>query len=526
MPTDVDILIVDDRPEHLLVIETILSSNDYNLVYATSGYAALRRILAQDFAVILVDVVMPGMDGFELATTIKQRERSRHTPIIFLTAGGSDISFIYRGYSVGAVDYLMKPLDADVLRAKVAIFVDLFRKDRRIREQAEALRAAERRERELELIAIRAANEQRYRNLAEAIPQIVWTALADGAVTYFSHRWYEYTGQTFADARGSGWLAAVAPEDTEPCAIRWVGGLATQRVFELECRLRRRDGELGWHLCRAVPELGDDGRIVGWLGTFTDCDALKRACDAAENAVNVRDEFLSIASHELRTPLTTLQLRLKSLQDDLTASSAGAQVRRKLDSSVRQGSRLMTLVDSLFDVSRITNRKLTLQRERFDLVGVASELVERFSEAAANAGVTLEFHAEGAAVGVWDRLRVEQILQNLLSNAIKYAPSAPVAVTIGARDGNATITVRDHGPGVAPADLERIFGLFERAVSSRNYGGLGLGLYIARENAAAHGGTIAVTSHPADGATFVVELPLAPSAGAANAAAVSVSSAG
>jgi PAS domain S-box-containing protein len=514
MSTDVDILIVDDRPEHLLVIETILSSNDYNLVRATSGYAALRRILAQDFAVILVDVVMPGMDGFELATTIKQRERSRHTPIIFLTAGGSDISFIYRGYSVGAVDYLMKPLDADVLRAKVAIFVDLFRKDRRIREQAEALRAAERREREHELIAIRAANEQRYRNLAEAIPQIVWTALPDGAITYFSHRWYEYTGQTFADAKGSGWMSVIAPGDAEPCATRWFGGLAAQRVFELECRLRRRDGELGWHLCRAVPELGADGRIAGWLGTFTDCDALKRACDDAERAVNARDEFLSIASHELRTPLTTLQLRLKSLHDDLTASGVGAQVKRKLDSSVRQGSRLMTLVDSLFDVSRITNRKLTLQRERFDLAGVATELVERFSEAAANAGVTLEVHAEGAAIGVWDRLRVEQILQNLLSNAIKYAPNAAVAVTIGARDGNATITVRDHGPGIAPADLERIFGLFERAVSSRNYGGLGLGLYIARENAAAHGGTISVTSHPAEGATFVVELPLAPSASA------------
>lgn len=525
MTTAVDILIVDDRPEHLLAIESILSSNDYNLVRATSGYEALRRILERDFAVILVDVVMPGMDGFELATIIKQRERSRHTPIIFLTAGGSDISFIYRGYSVGAVDYLMKPLDADVLRAKVAIFVDLFRKDRRIREQVEALRAAERRERELELTSIRAANEQRYKNLAEAIPQIVWTAQADGAVTYFSHRWYDYTGQTFGDARGSGWMSAVAPGDAEQCAMRWLGGLAAQRVFELECRLRRRDGDFGWHLCRAVPELGDGGSIAGWLGTFTDCDALKRACDAAEQAVNARDEFLSIASHELRTPLTTLQLRLKSLNDDLTANGVAPQVKRKLDSSLRQGSRLMTLVDSLFDLSRISNGRLTLQRERFDLVDVASELIERFSEAAVSAAVTLAFHAEAATIGVWDRLRVEQIIENLLSNAIKYAPSAPVAVTIGARDGNATITVRDHGPGIAPADLDRIFGPFERAVSTRNYGGLGLGLYIARENAAAHGGTISVTSVPADGATFIVELPLAPGTVTATPAVASESSA-
>jgi len=511
MPTDVDILIVDDRHQDLLAIENVLASTDYNLVCATSGDEALRRILKQDFAVILLDVVMPGMDGFELATIIKQRERSRDTPMIFLTSGGSDIGIIYRAYSVGAVDYLMKPLDADVLRAKVAIFVDLFRKDRRIRHQAEALRAAERRERVLELSSIRTANEQRYRNLAEAIPQIVWTAAADGAVTYFSHRWCEYTGQTFGDARGSGWRSVVAPEDAERCATRWLDGIATRRVFELECRLRRRDGEFGWHLCRAVPEL-DDGQVVGWLGTFTDCDALKRACDAAEQAVNVRDEFLSIASHELRTPLTTLLLRMNSLKDDLAAGGIAPSIRRKLDSSLRQSSRLMSLVDSLFDVSRITNGRLTLQRERFDLVDAASELVERFAETATSAGVTLEFHARGPATGVWDRLRVEQIIQNLLSNAIKYAPNAPVAVTVGASEATATITVRDHGRGIAPSDLERIFGPFERAVSTRNFGGLGLGLYIARANAAAHGGTICVTSPPGEGATLTVELPLAPDA--------------
>ena len=508
MPKDVDILIVDDRPDNLLAIETILAAGDYNLVRASSGHDALRRLLERDFAVMLIDVVMPGMDGFELVTIIKQRERSRDTPIIFLTAGVSDMSFIYRGYSVGAVDYLMKPLDPDVLRAKVSIFVELFRKDRRIQEQAAALCAAERRERELELRAIRTANEQRYRNLAEAIPQIVWTATADGAVTYFSHRWYDYTGQSVADANGWGWMSAVAADDAERCAERWRDGLATQQVFELECRLRRRNGEVGWHLCRAVPELGDDG-VMGWLGTYTDCDDLKRACHAAETAVHARDEFLSIASHELRTPLTTLQLRLQSLKDSLATGKVAADVSRMLDSSLRQGSRLMGLVDCLFDVSRIANGQLTLQRERFDLCDAARELVEQFAESAAIAGVTLELHAEASATGLWDRLRVGQIIQNLLSNAIKYGPNALVEVTVGAGDGNATIAVRDHGPGIMASDLERIFGLFERAVSARNYGGLGLGLYIARENAAAHGGTLCVTSVPGAGATFIVELPLA-----------------
>jgi len=257
-----------------------------------------------------------------------------------------------------------------------------------------------------------------------------------------------------------------------------------------------------------VPELGDDG-LVGWLGTYTDCDDLKRACQAAEMAVHARDEFLSIASHELRTPLMTLQLRLQSLKDDPSLQGIAAHVRRMLESSHRQGTRLMSLISCLFDVSRITNGQLTLMRERFDLGDAARDLVEQFAEAAELAGVTLELRIEGPAAGVWDRLRVGQIVENLLSNAIKYGPSSRIEITVGATLRDATISVRDHGPGVVPADLERIFGLFERAVSTRNYGGLGLGLYIARENAVAHGGTISVTSVPGDCATFVLELPLA-----------------
>jgi PAS domain S-box-containing protein len=492
MLSDVAILIVDDREEHLFVLEAILSSADYKLVRATSGMQALRCVLDRDFAVILIDVVMPGMDGFELARVIKQRERSRYTPIIFLTAGESDVSVIYRGYSVGAVDYLTKPLDADVLRAKVAIFVEMFRKDRRIHEQAEALRAVERRER-----------DQRYRNLAEAIPHIVWTATPDGEMTYFNERWYDYTGQSHSDARGTGWTASV--DDSVRCAQRWRDGLATRSVFELECRLRRHDGELAWHLGRAVPEL-DGAGLVGWVGTFTDIDALKRAYELAEQAIHARDDFLAIAAHELRTPLTTLRLRLAGLDADL--AGADERIRRKLESSLRQGVRLHGLIESLFEGSRIIGGRLTLSRERFDLAEVARELVDQFGEAAAAAGVELSFRAAGAVVGLWDRLRIEQILQNLIANALKYAPNAPVSVSVVAADRRALVEVTDSGRGVSPEDIERIFGPFERAASTRNYGGLGLGLFIARENAAAHGGAIRVRPSPGGGATFVLELPV------------------
>ncbi len=457
MANAVDILLVDDRREDRLAIESVLESPGVRLVHAASGDDALRRILERDFAVILVDVMMPGMDGFELATVIKQRERSRYTPIIFLTADGSNIERIYQAYSVGAVDYLTKPLDADVLRAKVAIFAELFRKDRRIRAQAEALRAASQRERERELLTVQAANEQRYRNLAEAIPQVVWTASDNGAINYFNRRWYDYTGQTVEQAREWGWMNAIAPDDAERYTKDWHDGLASHSVFELECRLMRRGGGQGWHLCRAVPELGEGGRVVGWLGTFTDCDNLKRACETAEQAVVAREQFLSIASHELRSPLNALHLRLQGLQDELPSPSV---VERKVEACVKASDRLALLVDNLFDLTRISSGHLELQHERFDLADAARDVVDRLSELAARARATLDVMADEPVVGDWDRLRIEQVIENLVTNAIRYAANAPISVIVGRSAGRAALAVVDRGPGIAPArpstDLQRV----------------------------------------------------------------------
>ena len=173
----VKILLVDDRREDLDVLKLLLDDASYQLVTATSGQEALRHLLVDDFAVVVLDVLLPGMDGFEVASLIRSRDRSRHTPILFLTAAGGEMGFIYQAYAVGGVDYLAKPIDARVLRAKIAVFADLFRKDRRIREQAEQLRLADLRQKELELAELRRTTDKRYRNLADAIPAIVWNGI-------------------------------------------------------------------------------------------------------------------------------------------------------------------------------------------------------------------------------------------------------------------------------------------------------------------------------------------------------------
>lgn len=512
----VAILLVDDRREDLLALRSLLDAPDYDLVTATSGEEALRHALARDFAVILIDVVMPGMDGFEVASLIKQRDRSRHTPIIFLTAAIADVSYIYRAYSAGAVDYLTKPIDRGVVRAKVGTFVELFRKNRRIREQAAALLEADRKTKELELARLKVEGERRYRNLAEAIPQIVWTANVEGSVTYGNQRWCDYTGHSFAELRGWGWLQSIHADDAPECETRWRETLRSGAVYEQELRMRRRDGAYRWHICRAVPERADDGGVTAWLGTYTDCEDLKQA-------IHSRDEFLLVASHELRTPLSVLQLQLQSLQrsiDGLGPRDTADRVVAKLGTAVRQTGRLHRLVESLLDVARITAGRLTLEPEEIDLARLARDVVERFGDDASRAGCSLQVDADVPVVGCWDRLRVEQVLTNLVSNAIKYAPGQPIEITVAMDTKKATLTVSDHGIGIESESLARIFGRFERAVPSQHYGGLGMGLYITREIVEAHGGLVRAISEPGRGATFTVELPCE---GAGHAAVAAVS---
>jgi PAS domain S-box-containing protein len=505
----VNILLVDDRPGNLVSLRGVLEGPSYNLVLANSGEEALALILRHEFAVILMDVAMPRIDGFEVAATIKQRERFKYIPIIFVTASVQNIEWIFKAYSVGAVDFLAKPLDAHAVRSKVAVFVQLFLQRKQLERQAVLLKESERRERELEVTRLKLENERRYRNLAESIPHVVWTAGPEGDLQYVNHRWSEITGMSDARSVGTGWHAALHPEDVAALVARWNESVSAGREFEMDCRLRQANGTPRWYLCRGLPEKEGDGRIARWLGTFTDVDAQRRAHEGAQAAVRLRDEFLSVASHELRTPLTALQLQLQSARRLFTQSKeVNERLLNKVSTAVRQTERLSTLVDSLLDVSRIATGRLELHLEDFDLAEATNDVVERLREEAGRAGCEVRLHVKGSVTGHWDRLRIEQVVTNLLSNALKYAPGKPVEITLGPSEEGAALTVRDQGIGIDPEHFPRIFGRFERAVPASHYGGLGLGLYITQQIISAHGGQVTVDSAPGSGATFRVQLPL------------------
>jgi PAS domain S-box-containing protein len=293
------ILLVDDREENLLALEAVLEPLGHRLVSVTSGALALREILLSDFACILLDVQMPELDGFELAGLIKERKRSQHIPIVFVTALSKEDRHVYRGYSAGAVDYIFKPIDPDVLRSKVSVFVDLWAKTQQLQEQAEQLH-------EQALTALERASEARYRQLADAMPQIVWTAGSDGGATYFNRRWFEYTGMKPEEAGPDAWHLVVHPDDLPNAVARREATLRSGETFEVEYRFRTADGTYRWHLGRAVPMRDETGRIDFWIGTATDIhdrriiedqrsfivaagDALSRSLDYRETLTRVAE---------------------------------------------------------------------------------------------------------------------------------------------------------------------------------------------------------------------------------------------
>jgi len=231
----------------------------------------------------------------------------------------------------------------------------------------------------------------------------------------------------------------------------------------------------------------------------------------AQEAVRLREEFLSIASHELKTPLTPLQLRLGTLARLARRASGGTlpaeQVAREVALAQQQVTQISELVSHLLDVTRIRAGQLKVHLEEVDLCRVAREVVARFSSQAEQAGCPLVLQVEGSLIGMWDALRLEQVVTNLVTNALKYAPGQPIVVRAWAEEDTACLTVRDGGIGIAPELLTRIFERFERGVSERHYGGLGLGLYITRRIVEALGGSIHATSEPQRGALFTVRLP-------------------
>lgn len=372
----VKILLVDDLKDNLLALEGLLRRDDIEIFKAKSGTEALEFMIPHEFAVSLIDVQMPDMNGFELAELMRGAKKTKNIPIIFVTATAKNQSFSFKGYESGAVDFLLKPLDTFAVKSKVNIFIEL------------------------------------YRNKKE--------------------------------------------------------------LEELLMKLKKNQAEL-------------------------------------EQAVQIRDEFMSMASHELKTPLTTLklqsQLRKRTLRKGDFSAFTLEELTKIFDTEEKQLEQIIHLIDDMLDITRISSGKFTMNFERFDLCDLVTDLVERNSEHFKAAGCPIKIDACQPVVGNWDRFRIEQVVMNLLTNAMRYGAGKSILLQVNALQDGVQIVVSDQGQGIAAENHELIFKKFERVVVGREISGLGLGLYIVRQILEAHHGSIRVESVLGQGATFIVELP-------------------
>ncbi|TQF15156.1 HAMP domain-containing histidine kinase [Myxococcus llanfairpwllgwyngyllgogerychwyrndrobwllllantysiliogogogochensis] len=290
-------------------------------------------------------------------------------------------------------------------------------------------------------------------------------------------------------------------------------GVERTRVFRASYHPVRRDGEV-IAACIYVEDLTERRRVEAQrdAGAARERAVREQALRETQEAVRARDEFLSVAAHELRTPLTSMRLHLQLLLRQVTGAqpALGQELAPRGQVLERQLSRLGSLVNTLLDVSRLAAGKLSLEPRELDLVQVVRQMVDAFSEEFARAGCELAVHVSGTLPGQWDPLRVEQVLVNLLSNAAKYGAGRPVEISLVGEGTVAVLAVKDHGIGISEDGMARLFGKFERAVSERHYGGLGLGLYITRQIVEAMGGSITVRSAQGQGSTFILRLPTQP----------------
>ena len=527
------ILLVDDRVENLVALEAVLQPQGYRLVRANSGAEALKHVLRTDFAVILLDVQMPGMNGFETAQLIKSRERSKHTPIIFLTAISKEEEYVFEGYSAGAVDYLFKPFNPAVLRSKVAVFVELYRKTEQIREQEQALRDSEVRELALQHEAELRQSEERCALIVSSAMDAIITFGEDRRIRMYNEAAAAMFGYTEEQALQLSVDALLHPPVPQEKLDARAGAQRTRGAHPEELHGIRADGATfpieASFSCLVLPDervytvIAHDvtrqyearQRLREQTSALQARTRELRAVNAElevrqeelERAMTTRSRFFASMSHELRTPINAMLGYTALLLDGIYGELTEAQ-RNGIARANKAAHHLLELVNDVLDLSKIEAGKVELQYESVTLPELVQDLFVTMAPQAEQRGTPLALLQGEPFSIITDSRRLRQILLNLLSNAIKFGGGEQVVVACRrCEDGGAEIEVRDRGIGIPESEQERIFHEFEQLEPPQETQGTGLGLPISRRLAMLLGGSLTVSSRPGEGATFTLRLP-------------------
>jgi PAS domain S-box-containing protein len=537
----VNILIVDDRPDKLLALEACLGSLQQNIIRAQSGQEALKHLLKEDVAVILMDVSMPGMDGFETATLIRQRPRTEHVPIIFVTSMSDSEKHIFRGYSLGAVDYILSPIVPDVLRTKVSVFVDLYKKAEQIRRQGEQLRQLQQAEYKRELAAVedRLETETKRNRFFTLALDLLAIADFNGRFLQINPVWEKTLGYSEEELKAKTGLDFTHPDDREAMAAQLDRLRKGKAITSFEGRYRCKDGSyrwLGWTATAttADPAAQDRDHTEGLIYIFARDITPRKEHEAAIEQLNTQLEyrvqqlteanaeleaFNYTISHDLRSPLRSMQGFAQALVEDCSAelSDMGKNYTRRIMTSSQY---MDTLLQDLLKYSRLSRTEM--DRSELDVHAIVNEVIESLNREVRDKNGTIEVRAP-LLPACGNLSAVKQVFANLLTNALKFVPpERKPHITVStehvkglAHSGSAApaeairISIEDNGIGIAAEHQEKIFGLFERLHNCSTYPGTGVGLAIVRKAVERMGGRVGLHSKVGEGSHFWFELPSA-----------------
>lgn len=534
----INILIVDDEPKNLTVLETVLDDPSYRLVRAESANQALLSLVTEEFALLILDIRMPGMTGFELAQMVKERKKTADVPIIFLTAYYNDDQHVLEGYGSGAVDYLHKPVNAAILRSKVAVFAELYRKNRecgianngllaevaerrraqeQLRELNETLeqRVAERTEELLRASTELNETNARYRSLFDNSLDAIISLDTKGHFVTANPAALRLTGRTLDELK-SIHFADLCVSDQREAAMNAFRSAAHNECITMDTAIITAGGERRDLFISGAPAV-IDGEFAGISCIARDITDRKRvetelnaAKVMAEKANLAKSEFLSSMSHELRTPLNAILGFAQIMESDLPPPTPSQK--QNLSEILKAGWYLLELINEILDLAQIESGKMLMSMEPVLLSDIMHECIAMIEPQTQKRGIRVTHPpTEFPYVLNADRIRLKQALINLLSNAVKYNREGGSVVMdcIVNTPRRIRILIKDTGMGLAPQQLAQLFQPFNRLGQEGGAEeGTGIGLVVTKRLVELMGGAIGVESTLGVGSTFWIELNL------------------